>query len=510
MLGPSARRKLLARLHDEVRNHADRVAVLEQERQVSYAEFGRMIAGVQSALAETGGNAAAPVGLLLDRSALAYAAMWGAIAQGRAYVPLNPHHPAVRLQSIVLQAGVEVILCDAGTRDLAERLGIDKAKVVVPSLPAGDAEDRAPAWHEGPDRGEIAYVLYTSGSTGRPKGVPISYDNLLAFVDNLDGTIDYRCEDVCSQVCELSFDFSVHEIYLALLNGCALCPARPIDLFNPAAYIAGRGITVWISVPSLARVILNNGVAIGDSLGSIRLSIFNGEALTARLAADWSAAAPNSEIWNNYGPTECTVAVTAQRWSDDPDIVESDVVAIGVPFPGCTTALLDGAEITATSAAAEGAAGELLLATPQCFAGYADPDLPSPFATDGAGTRYYRTGDRALWRSGRLYHLGRIDHQVKIGGHRIELMEVEHQLRRELETESLAVIAHPAERPVELVLFLSGVSEAPKLNPERLGLPDYMMPKRTVLLDALPTTPHGKLDRNALHARAEARSGNAA
>lgn len=496
---------LLERMCTVVAERVDRLAVREHGRAFTYAQLGTLIGGVHRELERAGLAAGEPVGLLLGRSALAYAAMWASIGHGSAYVPLNTSFPRTRLRNIIDQAGIRTVVCDEHTRALAEALGVDPPRLVsvAPVDRSADTTAVEQDWWRARAGGNVAYVMFTSGSTGEPKGVPISYDNLIAFVDNMKALIEYRPDDVCSQVCELSFDFSVHEIYLALLNGCTLCPARNVDLFNPAHYIASRAITVWIAVPSLARVILNNGIAIGDSLECIRVSIFNGEALTSRLAAAWRGAAPNTQIWNSYGPTECTVAVTTQRWSGDPEIEEADVIAIGTPFPDCRAALLDGPGIVPTSAAADGSIGELLLATPQRFSGYTDTSLASPFVSDSQGVIYYRTGDRVRWQGGRLYHLGRVDHQVKIGGHRIELLEIEHRLRRFLDTESLAVIAHPARHPTELVLLIAAKSGPPTLQAESLGLPRYMLPTRTIVLDTMPTNPHGKLDRIALQSIAE-------
>lgn len=500
-----AQRTLLERMHKVVIESANHLAVREHARGFTYAEFGALIEGVYRGLGRAGLAAGEPVGILLGRSALAYAAMWASIGHGSAYVPLNTSFPRTRLRNIIEQAGIRTVVCDERMRGLAEALGVDTAHLV--SIASVDCPAGAIAieqrWWQPRAGGEVAYVMFTSGSTGNPKGVPISYDNLVTFVDNMNALIDYRSDDVCSQVCELSFDFSVHEIFLALLNGCTLCPARSVDLFNPAHYVASRSITVWISVPSLARVVFNNGIPVGNSLERIRLGIFNGEALTSSLAAAWHDAAPNAQIWNSYGPTECTVAVTAQRWSGDPAIEEADVIAIGTPFPDCRAALIDGARIVPTSEVADGSIGELLLATPQRFSGYLDTSLPSPFVSDGKGVIYYRTGDRVRWRGGRLYHLGRLDYQVKIGGHRIELLEIEHRLRRFLGTESLAVIAYPTRHPTELVLLIAAKSGPPALQAESLGLPAYMLPTRTIVLDALPTNPHGKLDRVALHSIAE-------
>lgn len=503
----AGRKALLTRMRATVDAHVDRTAVRTRETCVSYREFSRLIGRLCHALRSPKRVQRGPIGLLLDRSATAYAAMWAAIALGRTYVPLNPRDPAARLRSIVRQANVDVVICTETSRDLACVLDITADNVVVTEVatPAGAGREGGDGvsidWNECAEDEGHAYVLFTSGSTGEPKGVPISYESLSGFIDNLESLIDYRPGDVCSQLCELSFDLSVHEIHLALLNGCALCPARQIDLFNPARYVSEHGITLWTSVPSLARVVLRHGVSVQglqDDLGTIRLSIFNGEALTSQLARDWSAATRGAELWNTYGPTECTIAVSAQLWRDDPDLSEAGVISIGTAFPDCKAALLVGENIVPVGPDDGALVGELLLATPQCFVGYLDPDLPSPFITDGVGLKYYRTGDRVLSRVARLFHLGRLDHQVKIRGYRIELLEVEHHIRRRLGSEALAVIAYPRQHPTELILFLAGDCEAPKLTADALGVPDYMVPRRTILVDALPFTAHGKLDRNVL------------
>ena len=496
----AARKALLARLRTRIDLHPERVAVRSSLGSVTYQEFSQFVGWFGRELRSIGRAHRSPVGLLLDRSAAAYAAMWAAIAAGRPYVPLNPRYPARRLRNIVEQAGVEVAICTAAGRDLLVRLGIAPGNAVVVDaapLRRERTEARTSDWCVS-DRDEgNAYILFTSGSTGKPKGVPVSYDNLAGFIGNLNATIRYGGQDVCSQVCELSFDVSVHEIYLALLNGCTLCPARDVDLFNPARYVAENKITVWVSVPSLARVALHNGVPAEPALHTLRLSIFNGEALTRRLALDWQAVAPGTEIWNTYGPTECTVAVSAQRWHDDPGLCEAGVVSIGTPFADCTTALLVDGEVTPVAGASAGLVGELLLATPQRFAGYLDPDLPSPFIDDG-GRTYYRTGDQVVAKGSRLFFLHRVDLQVKIGGHRIELLEIEHRLREWLGTDALAVVAHPRRHPTELVLLLAGRRDIPRLTAEALALPTYMVPRRCILVDSLPVTSHGKLDREAL------------
>lgn len=509
MVCHGARQALLERMRATIDTYAERTAVSTPHARTTYREFSRLIGCLSLALRSPSRTQRGPVALLLDRSVAAYAAMWAVIALGRPYIPLNLMDPADRLRSIVRQANVGSMVCTESSRELAGVLGIAPANIVVAeaATSSGGTGGTSLDWRGSDGNEGHAYVLFTSGSTGEPKGVPITYESLAGFIDNVESLIDYRPGDVCSQICELSFDVSAHEIYLALLNGCALCPARQIDLFNPARYVADNEITVWTSVPSVARVAFHHASAqaLQDDLATIRLSIFNGEALTSELARDWRAAT-RGVIWNTYGPTECTVAVSAQRWRDVPDLSEAGVVSIGTVFPDCRAALLDDEGIVGIPKDGSSRAGELLLATPQCFDGYLDPDLPSPFVTDGSGLKYYRTGDRVLARDGRLFHLGRLDWQVKIRGYRIELLEVEHRIRRRLGSEALAVVAYPRRQPTELVLFLAGDREPPKLSGDALGVPHYMVPRRTILVDALPITRHGKLDRNALIERLEADS----
>lgn len=517
MASGRGQQRLLDRLGEVVDRYGDQIAVREPGRAVTYDQLAASIAALRRQLVQTDEPPGSPIGLLLERSATAYASLLAAISLGRPYVPLNPSHPPSRLREIAEQADVgDVVGLSTTSPDELDSLG--RRRILADELGPAGPTDLAAVWASDP-AGETAYQLFTSGSTGRPKGVPITYTSLLAFVEAMDATIPIVPDDVCTQVCELSFDFSVHEIFLTLLNGGTLCPARAIDLFEPAGYVEANDITVWIGVPSLARVVLDGHRPPGDRLAGLRLSIFNGEALTSTLAARWHEAAPNSEIWNTYGPTECTVAATAQRWtpvasgddrSDDTaddglgERLEHDgVVAIGTALPGCRTAIDDGGTIIPTAAAPPDTTGELLLAGPQRFAGYLDQDLPSPLVTEGS-TTWYRTGDRVRWSANRLFHLGRLDHQVKVGGHRIELQEVEHRLRDTLGIEALAVIAHPEDRPAELVLCLGGAAPA-AITAEETGLPRYMLPKRILTLPALPTGAHGKVDRRELHRLADAR-----
>lgn len=486
---PHSQSRLLSAFRDTVMGYGDRPAVVEGGETITYRQLGCRAASIRQALGdyETG----EPIGLLFPRSADAYAAMLAAISAGRPYVPLNMSYPQARLESIIAQAGIrQVIGSDPSTPALVgiEYLCVDTIEPL---------DDHRTLWEPREGSG-IAYTLFTSGSTGEPKGVPISYDNLWAFTRAITETIPLLPEDRCTQVSELSFDFSVHEIYAALLSGACLYPAGMLNLFNPAKYIRDHDLTVWISVPTLAKIALTHRKE-DDDLTSVRLSVFNGEALTDGIASDW-AKVTDGEVWNNYGPTECSVAVTAQLWDtgDGADLTEAGVVSIGQSLPGCEVGLLIEEGVVSSKNLAPGMRGELLLSGPQMFGGYSDQTLPSPFVEDDTGERWYKTGDLARWRDERFYHLGRTDHQVKIGGFRIELQEIEHRLRSFLGREELAVIAYPKEFPTELVLFVTEALDR-KIDRESIGLPAYMLPKRNVTLDQMPMTAHGKLDRLKLN-----------
>lgn len=491
------REALISRIIASFDAHPDKIAVRSSHEDITYRDLAVMVGQICNKLSDPDLPRSGPIGLLLERSAPAYASMFASIALGRPYVPLNPRYPQSRLQEIIHQAEIKVVVCAEKDLDRSADLGIDH------SVPVEGSEQEEPTSGSDfksfiSDSSEgLAYILFTSGSTGKPKGVPISYCNLLCFVENLESVIEYQAGDICTQVSELSFDFSVHEIYLALLNGCTICPAREIDLYDPGQYVERRGITNWVAVPSLARVALRNKTD-PERLATLRLCIFNGEALTAGLAREWHQLVPSAEIWNTYGPTECTVAVTAQCWSDTPGMSEADVVSLGSAFQDCSTALLVSDRIVPTDDGSEGATGELLLSTPQQFEGYLDPELPLPFVQDDDGPSFYRTGDKVLWKDQRLFYLGRIDHQVKIRGHRIELQEIECRIRSLYGIEALVVIAFPAHQPEELILFFEGPADVPQMTPDTVGLPAYMVPGKIVHLEALPVTPHGKVDRHAL------------
>jgi amino acid adenylation domain-containing protein len=273
----------------------------------------------------------------------------------------------------------------------------------------------------------IAYLLFTSGSTGQPKGVMVSHANVLHYVDYMANRHDFSCEDRTSQTFDLTFDLSVHDMFVTWQAG-ACCVARPQTIAD--AYVKDARLTV--------RFRSRHGDKCGDrelkqAYPHLRLSLFCGEALPVELVRQWAVAAPNSAIENLYGPTELTIACSAYRWQGEKSLKESElgIVPIGEPFDNMQALVVD----EHLQEVPVGSDGELLMSGPQLSLGYWQEDEKTRRAfvqVTGRKATYYRTGDRVRQRGigEPLVYLGRLDNQIKVLGHRVELAEIEAVIRQ--------------------------------------------------------------------------------
>jgi non-ribosomal peptide synthetase component F len=318
-------------------------------------------------------------------------------------------------------------------------------------------------------------------------------------------------EDRISQFFELSFDLSVFDLFMAWGAGATLCTVPDTARMTPARFIREHALTVWFSVPSTAAFMLRVKALDPGAFPTLRLSLFCGEPLPAECAERWRAAAPQSRVENLYGPTEATVACLVAPCSDEVPVTPGrGSVAIGQPLPGTHAAVVD-AEGSFLPA---GETGELALAGAQVTPGYwRDPELtaeryPVLEHPDYGRGVWYLTGDLARQDpGGDFHHLGRLDHQVKIQGHRVELEEIEAHLRAACGGEA-GVVAWPlllGGSAQGTVAFVSGTRMSAAEIPATLAsrLPAYMVPRRVIEVESLPLTPNGKLDRKALLATLE-------
>ena len=279
----------------------------------------------------------------------------------------------------------------------------------------------------------------------------------------------------------------------------------PLDMMAPARFIRSREITCWMSVPTLVAMMREAGALKPDVFPSLRLSVFCGEPLPMPAVRDWAAAAPNSTIDNIYGPTECTVVCTRERFSEPARITRArNILAIGEPYPGFTIRLLDRDQHDVP----HGEIGEIALASAQLSDGYfAAPEQTADRFRTIDGRRFYLTGDLGMRdHDGVLHHMGRADNQVKLKGNRIELEEVEMHLRRAAGTELACVVAWPVvDGSAQGLVGFAACSVDEKSIQDRMArtLPRYMIPGSVRSINEVPRNANGKIDRNALKASLE-------
>lgn len=314
-----------------------------------------------------GGAPPRRVGLLASRSVTAYAGYLAILRAGATVVPLNPEHPPARTAAIVESAGLEVILADAAG---------DGAGLGVPVVTAGPDEVAALAKEPAPDLpyrqagpDDVAYIIFTSGSTGSPKGVPILHRNISAYLDQVAPRYGIGPGSRLSQTFELTFDGSVHDLFVAWAGGGTLVVPMRGQLLSPVRTINNLRLTHWFSVPSLISFASRLGTLTPGCMPTLRWSVFGGEPLTLAAAREWRAAAPASRLEVLYGPTELTISCTAYRLPDDPDTwpeTPNGTAPIGNCYPGMDFLLLDENGLPGDS-------GELLVRGPLRFPGYQDP-----------------------------------------------------------------------------------------------------------------------------------------
>jgi len=348
---------------------------------------------------------------------------------------------------------------------------------------------------------ELGYVIFTSGTTGLPKGVMIAAGSLAHYLAQSRGWTNYGPEDRIGEACDVTFDLTVHNLFLGMEAGASLHVMSQLELMAPARFIRRQALTVWMSVPTVIGLMRRSGALKPGVLPSLRLSIFCGEPLPVEAAQAWVAAAPSSIVENIYGPTECTVIGLRQRLTSPPVMTESrGILAIGQPYPTMDVAILDDAQRPVPP----GAPGEIALAGPQVGMGYfGQPELTADRFRMIDGKRWYLTGDLGSRDAdGVFHHLGRVDNQVKVKGNRIELEEVDMHLRRAAGTDLAATVAWPMTHGSAegLVSFVVGAEVAEEEIRARMlaSLPRYMMPAAIHPLEAMPQNVNGKIDRRAL------------
>ena len=497
---------------DRVPARPDAVAVSFEGESLSYAELNARANRLARHLRELDVGRGTLVGLCLRRSLDLVVAVVAVLKAGGAYVPLDPDYPAERLAFVLADTAAPVLLTQ---EELVSGLPMMDASVVVVCVDR-DAEDWADRSSEdlpglaGPE--DLAYVIYTSGSTGQPKGVQVEHRNVARLFSATEEWYGFGAQDTWLLFHSYAFDFSVWELWGALLHGGKLVVAPVWTTRSPqalAGLLVDEAVTVLNATPSLfvsaQEALLERSWDL-----SLRLVVFGGEALQPSSLRPWFKRFPTDgpQLVNMYGITETTVHVTYRPISAED--CERDSSPIGRPIPDLQLYVLDGN----LGPVPPGVPGELFVGGAGVARGYlnrpeltAERFLPSPF---GQG-RLYRSGDSARYReNGEIDFLGRIDDQVKIRGFRIELGEIQSALAEHDSVAECAVVAHQDAGEARLAAYV--VPSTHFDSPERLRselrthleqrLPAFMVPASLTLLEQLPLTVNGKLDREALPAPA--------
>jgi amino acid adenylation domain-containing protein len=504
---------------------ADRPALFTDSKFLKYSELretaSRLAATIQAHLDPSQTPLTA---VFAYRSSTAFIGVLGSLLAGNGYVPLNRTFPVERTQVMLERSGCRSIIVDEGSlHQLNELLqgAYSSLLVLTPdaldfnaykqqwpdhTFLSGHELKSAQTWREPVfEADSIAYLLFTSGSTGIPKGVAVAQRNVNAFLDYMVERYEITESDRLSQMFDMTFDLSVFDMFVAWERGaCVFCPSQK-TLIKPGKFIKDMELTVWFSVPSTAVFMKQLGMLKPGQYPSLRLSLFCGEPLPVSSATAWLEAAPNSTLENLYGPTELTIACTLYRWNPARSPAESElgIVPIGYPYPNMGVLVVDDNLLEVSP----GQEGELLMNGTQMSLGYwKDPQKTAAafLVPPGKSEIYYRTGDRVRRPLGRapLTHLGRIDSQVKIFGHRVELGEVESKVRDACGFDAVVAVGWPKTDSgfggVEV--FIEGQESAlDKLRSEvAKDLPEYMVPRRFHFMDRLPRNANTKYDRKAM------------
>lgn len=500
-----------------VDKYGDRVALVIDNQDYTYSELflkSNQLSLILKQFEHT------RVGIFASRSLPAYTGILGTLVSGKTYVPLNPKFPALRNKAIIDLAGLEVFVIDKTGLDSISLLKDYIKPGAVLIFPDRDLEDVPALISEKfkvftaidlkdisndpgvADTNVLAYIMFTSGSTGIPKGVPVTHTNVLDYINYLRNRYELGPEDKFSQTFDLTFDLSVHDLFLSWSVGASLYVIPENELMAPARFLKRNKLTVWFSVPSLAQFMKRFKMLKENTFPELRYSLFCGEPLPKTIANAWQVAAPNSILENIYGPTEATIGITHYRIPFDQDKIaqHNGVIAIGEIFHTQNYCLINEKNDRVTGT------GELCISGSQLTSGYwNNPEKTSEayFRFSSDDTVWYKTGDIVKLENNNLFYVSRKDFQVKIRGYRIELEEINLAIQEYSKSEIVRTLPYPvidgvADNLYSFVINDCNGDKADIISHLKNKLPVYMVPKDVIFIKDFPLNINGKIDTNQL------------
>lgn len=471
----------------------DHSAVYTQNRSYSYKELYEAVEGIYRLLLTTNVKANA-IGVYTFPNLQTAASILAISAYGSAYVPINPKFPIARNCLILQDSEIEFILSSEELKDYECQVlltdDLPKAKTTY-------SFDLPPIVEQ-----DLAYVLYTSGSTGLPKGVPLSKENLGELFNFFLQEYDFNENDRFLQNFEWTFDASVWSFLLPLITGGStyLLSGEGIKFVAILKALQEHKITAVLLVPSV--------LALGQKylkelhFPELRFCVFGGEALSHSLLTQWKKVCPNARMENHYGLTEASVHISRYVWEEERSAKESynDIVPIGKIYPNTDFLIID----EQMENCPVGVPGDLCLAGPQIVNHYVNNVEPDRFfdrVENGVSKHYFRTGDLVkLNENGNLLYVGRNDEQVQIQGHRVELKEIEFEMKKLLDGPAAVVVHEDELNRKTLIAFVEEDKYSESQIKEKLEakLGFYMIPKRVIVLKEMPLSINGKIKKKEL------------
>ena len=464
------------------------------------------------------------IGIFCYRTLEAYSGIIGTLLSKNAYLPINLKLPLDKINKIIKisecpaiilgEEGVEafssldqkglIVICPNPGKKIEKLIKNNKDhKYILPeTIPIEEKQQ------PNINKDDPAYLMFTSGSTGEPKGIVVSHQNLSSYSSYMIKKYEFSSNDRISQAPDISFDLSIQDLFTSFLCGGCLYVLPKEVMVAPFKFINKNKLTVWTSVPSVGIFMDNLGQLVPESLPSLRLSLFCGEGLPCELASKWKRAAVNSKVINFYGPTEATVMFTSHEWElDDQDKnCFNGLASIGKTFEHMKLKLIED-----MSEVDDGKVGEICISGPQVINGYFKdkPLTKDKFITlnNDKNQIWYRTGDLAKkGNNDNYFFVGRIDDQMQVRGHRVEMLEIDNVIRKivgHLMAVTIPVMEEGNNIIEDIVAFSefteNNLSEDDVIKKCRSFLPDYMIPSKIFFIEKLPLNQNGKIDKKKLH-----------
>ncbi|MCZ0068260.1 D-alanine--poly(phosphoribitol) ligase subunit DltA [Bacillus sonorensis] len=495
--------KLIETIKNYAQTQPDTLAFVNEDKSLTYRELWLQSERLASRLQKAAVSDRSPIIVYGHMQPEMPVSFLACVKSGHPYIPVDVSIPADRVMKIITSSKAELVINNSGTDlDTGDAL----ISVLTPELL--DSEEQL---ETNPDNwvkdGETFYIIYTSGSTGNPKGVQISADNLQSFTNWITGDFPVKNGHVFLNQAPFSFDLSVMDLYPCLQAGSTLWTVtkdminRPKLLFEA---LKQSNVNVWTSTPSFAQMCLMDPSFSEELLPGLSVFMFCGETLPASVARQLKERFPKARVFNTYGPTEATVAVTSIEVTDEV-LAQYSSLPVGSAKPDTEIVIVneDG------EAVKDGEKGEIIITGKSVSKGYlGEKELTEKSFFSYNGEAAYRTGDAGYKENGQLFFQGRLDFQIKLHGYRIELEEIEYQINQSKYVQSAVVIPYYREEKIEYLIAMIVPAEhdfekeyqLTSAIKKDLGstLPAYMIPRKFVYQKEIPMTANGKIDRKRL------------